>query len=314
MTDPLFDRYREALRAGHVAGLRGRLEDAATSYQEAARLAPDRAVPRAALGAIELRLGQPELALASFDEALALSPADDAALLGRAQALVVLERPDDAAATFDSLADGRRAAGKHADSGDAFRRAMEIRPTAARRERYQELVDELRQQVGDAEAERALARALRFLETVPGPGEPPVEPAAPEAFETVDAPSAPPAPEVEVDGDVLLSAADEAEARGDGPGVVAAAIGAARAFRAAGHPVAALDACDRGLASRPDDVGLHLLIAELRLERGALGPAGDTYRKLLLLLDIDGDAANRERVLAAARQAFPNDPGFAPVA
>jgi hypothetical protein len=31
-------------------------------------------------------------------------------------------------------------------------------------------------------------------------------------------------------------------------------------------------------------------------------------------LDIDGDAANRERVLAAARQAFPNDPGFAPVA
>ena len=56
MTDPLFDRYREALRAGHVAGLRGRLEDAATSYQEAARLAPDRAVPRAALGAICLEL------------------------------------------------------------------------------------------------------------------------------------------------------------------------------------------------------------------------------------------------------------------
>jgi tetratricopeptide (TPR) repeat protein len=226
----------------------------------------------------------------------------------------VLERPDDAAATFDSLADARRVAGKNADAGDAFRRAMEIRPTAARRERYQELVNELRQQVGDAEAERALARALRFLETVSGPDEPPVESAAPEAFEAVDAPSASPAPDVEVDGDVLLGVADEAEARGDAPGVVAAAIGAARAFRAAGHAVAALDACDRGLASRPDDVGLHLLIAELRLERGAPGPAGDTYRKLLRLLDIDGDAATRERVLGAARQAFPYDPGFAPVA
>ncbi len=314
MTDPLFDRYREALRTGHVAGLRGRLEDAAASYQEAARLAPDRAVPRAALGAIELRLGQPELALASFDAALTLSPVDDAALLGRAQALVVLERPDDAAGTFDSLADARRAAGKHADAGDAFRRAMEIQPTTARHARYQELVDELRQQVGDAEAERALARALRFLETAPGSDEPPVEPAPPNAFEVVEAPPASPAPEVERDGDVLLGAADEAEARGDGPSVVAAAIGAARAFRAAGHAAAALDACDRGLASRPDDVGLHLLIAELRLERGALGPAADTYRKLLRLADIDGDAATRERVFAAARRAFPDDPGFAPAA
>ena len=75
-----------------------------------------------------------------------------------------------------------------------------------------------------------------------------------------------------------------------------------------------LDACDRGLAARPDDVDLHLLIAELRLERGALGPAGDTYRRLLRLVDIDGDAATHERVLAAARQAFPDDPGFAPTA
>jgi Tfp pilus assembly protein PilF len=295
-----------------VAGLRGQLEDAAASYLEAARLAPDRAVPRAALGGVQLRLGRPELALASFDEALALSPADDAGLLGRAQALVVLERPDDAAATFDRLADARRAAGRPADAGDAFRRAIEIQPTAARRERYQALVDELRQQVGDAGVERALARALRFLASAPEPNEPPVASPAAEALEAGAALPAPPRPDVAVDGDVLLVAADEAAARGDGAGVVASVIAAARAFRAAGHAVAALDACDRGLAARPDDVGLHLLIAELRLERGALGPAGDTYRKLLRLADIDGDAVARERVLAAALQAFPNDPGFAP--
>ena len=62
MSDSLFDRYREVLRAGHVAVLRGRLEDAAASYREAALLAADRALPRTALGSVQLRLGQPEQA------------------------------------------------------------------------------------------------------------------------------------------------------------------------------------------------------------------------------------------------------------
>jgi tetratricopeptide (TPR) repeat protein len=315
MSDALFDRYREALRAGHVAVRRGRLEAAAASYREAATLASDRAVPRTALGSVELRLGQPDQALASFDEALALAPADDAALLGRAQALVVLQRPDDAAATFDLLADARRVAGKRSEAGDALRRAMEIQPTAERRERYQGLTEELRQAVGDAEAERALARALRFLEVEsvePVPAETPLDESAShgDAAEP-GAVAAPPAEPVRaVDGDALVLAAEEAAARGDPPGAVAAAMAAARAFRAAGHPVAALDACDRGVESGPDDVDLHLLIAELAFERGALGPAGDTYRNLLRLVEIDGDGAARDRVLAAATAAFPDDPRF----
>lgn len=57
---------------------------------------------------------------------------------------------------------------------------------------------------------------------------------------------------------------------------------------------------------------LHLLIAELALERGAVGPAGDTYRNLLRLVEIDGDEAARDRVLVAARAAFADDPRFAP--
>jgi hypothetical protein len=85
-----------------------------------------------------------------------------------------------------------------------------------------------------------------------------------------------------------------------------------RPFRDANHPVAALDACTRGLGSGPDDVSLHLLIAELALERGAVGPAADTYRNLLRLAEIDGDPATRERVVAAAQVAFPDDPRFAP--
>jgi tetratricopeptide (TPR) repeat protein len=319
MSDSLFDRYREVLRAGHVAVLRGRLEDAAASYREAALLAADRAVPRTALGSVQLRLGQPDQALATFDEALALAPADDAALLGRAQALVVLERPDDAAATFDTLADARRAAGKHADAGDALRRALEIQPTAARRQRYQELADELRQAVGAAEAERALARALRYLETETAQGEPPPaepagspEPASPEPASPEPAVAPVALPDPARQGEALLLASEEAAARGDAPGAVTAAISAAHAFRDANHPVAALDACTRGLDSGPDDVSLHLLIAELALERGAIGPAGDTYRNLLRLAEIDGDPAARERVAAAARAAFPDDPRFAP--
>ena len=313
MSDSLFDRYREVLRAGHVAVLRGRLEDAAASYREAALLAADRAVPRTALGSVQLRLGQPEQALATFDEALALAPADDAALLGRAQALVVLERPDDAATTFDNLADVRRAAGKHADAGDALRRALDIQPTAARRQRYQELADELRQVVGAAEAERALARALRYLETEAAQGEPPpAEPASPEPASPEPAVAPTELPDPARQGEALLLASEEAAARGDAPGAVTAAISAAQAFRAANHPVAALDACTRGLGSGPDDVSLHLLIAELALERGAVGPAADTYRNLLRLAEIDGDPATRERVVAAAQVAFPDDPRFAP--
>ena len=316
MSDPLFDRYREALRAGHVAVLRGRLEDAAASYREASVLASDRAVPRTALGSVELRLGQPDQALASFDEALALVPADDAALLGRAQALVVLDRSDEAAATFDLLATARRAAGKRLDAGDALRRALEIQPTAVRRQRYDELVEELRHAVGDADAERALARALRFLEldsVDATPAQAPLDGRSHgDASESEKVAAPPMAPVRIVDGDAFVLAAEEAAARGDAPGAVAAAMAAARAFRASGHLVAALDACDGGLESGPDDVDLHLLIAELTFERGAVGPAGDTFHNLLRLVEIDGDGAARDRVLAAARTALPDDSRFTP--
>jgi tetratricopeptide (TPR) repeat protein len=310
--------------------MRGRLEAAAAWYREAASLASDRAVPRTALGSVELRLGQPVQALDSFDAALAVAPADDAALMGRAQALVVLQRPDEASATFDLLADAREAAAKHPEACDALRRALEIEPTPARRERYRALTEELRRRVGDAEAERALALAPGHLEDAADAPAPAVTAAADGA--AAETPAESPArvrdgdPDVTdpgslaprndalalvADGNALVHAAEEAAARGDAQGAVAAAMAAARSFRTAGHPVAALDACVGGLSSGPGDVDLHLLIAELAFERGAAGSAGDTYRGLLHLVEIEGDAAARARIVAAARQAFPDDPGFA---
>ena len=144
MSDPLFDRYREALRAGHVAVLRGRLEDARRPIERPPRsraIAPcpaPRSAPWSCGSACRSRRWP------SFDTALALAPADDSALVGRAQALVVLQRPDEAAATYDLLADARWAAGKRPDAGDALRRALEIQPTPVRRQRYRDLADELR--------------------------------------------------------------------------------------------------------------------------------------------------------------------------
>lgn len=139
MTETLFERYKEALRAGHVAVLQGRLEDAAASYRAAIAVAGDRAVPRTALGGVLLRLGEPAAALESYDAALELLPEDDAAILGRAQALVVLRRTAEAAATYDRLVAVRQAAGRDADAGEASRRALAIEPTDERRQRHDAL-------------------------------------------------------------------------------------------------------------------------------------------------------------------------------
>ena len=44
MSDPIFERYKEALKAGHVAVLRGRLEEALGHYETATQIADDRAL------------------------------------------------------------------------------------------------------------------------------------------------------------------------------------------------------------------------------------------------------------------------------
>ena len=46
----LYERYKDALRRGHVASLRGRLEEAIEAYSEAAAIAPERATPHTSAG------------------------------------------------------------------------------------------------------------------------------------------------------------------------------------------------------------------------------------------------------------------------
>lgn len=305
MNETLLERYRAALRAGHVAVLRGRLEEAADAYREAVELGPDRAVPRAALGGVCLRLGDPVAALEAYDAALERAPDDDAAILGRAQALVVLRRPAEAAVTYDRLADVRAAGGRPGEACDALRRALEIEPTRGRRRRYMDLARELRLSAGDAEAERALGRVLGLLEEPPpqpeeaGPTGAPAPATMPEPGLTER-----PAPLPPPDGEALAARGEEAEDRGDVQAALEVAMAAARAHRAAGHAVAAIDACLRVQPLAPGDRELHLLLAELQADRGWTAVAAEKLRHLARLAELDGDPEAAARILGTGRLAL----------
>jgi len=265
----------------------GRLEEAADAYRQAIELGPDRAVPRVSLGGVCLRLGEPAAALEAYEAALECSPDDDAAILGLAQALVVLRRPAEAALAYDRLAGVRAVAARPGEACDALRRALEIEPTEVRRGRYRELAGELRLAAGDAEAERALGLAGGLVEEpTTGTGE-------------AAGPPAPPPP----DGETLAAQAQAAEDRADVGAALEAAMAAARAYRAAGHAVAAIDTLLRAQALVPGDRELHLLLAELQADRGWTAVAAEKLRHLARLAELDGDPEAAARILGTGRPA-----------
>lgn len=90
MSDPLFERYKEALKQGHMAVLRGRLKEALSRYEEAARLADHRALPHLSMGSVNLQLGRHRDALDAYYRAVARDPDEMAALRGLASALAAL--------------------------------------------------------------------------------------------------------------------------------------------------------------------------------------------------------------------------------
>jgi tetratricopeptide (TPR) repeat protein len=298
MSETVVDRYRAALEAGHRALRRGRLEEAASAYREAIELGPDRAVPRRSLGGVCLRLGEPVAALTAYDGALELAPDDEEATLGRAQALIVLRRPAEAALAYDRLAELRASAAHPGEACDALRRALEIEPTEERRRRYVELVAELRADAGEAEAAEALARAGSLLDEAPAPPPGADGAAPPEA-------TAPPPP----DGETLAVRADKAADQADVTAALEAAMAAARTYRSAGHPVAAIDVLLRAQPLAPDDRALHLLLAELQADRGWTAVAAEKLRHLARLAELDGDPEAAARILGTGR---PDDPGTAP--
>ena len=164
MTEALYERYKDALRRGHVAALRGRFEQALAAYIDAAEIATERPLPWASIGSVRLRMGDAAEALAAYDAALARASRDEAALLGRAEALTRLNRRALAADALDLAADIQQQAGRQPEALDTARRALELAESKARRRYVAALARELRGASDlDQDAEQALARALQIL-------------------------------------------------------------------------------------------------------------------------------------------------------
>lgn len=192
MPDDLYELYKDALRTGHVAMLRGRLAGAEAAYLEAARVAPSRPLPHIALGGVLLRLGRFDEAAERYATALSLAPRDEAALAGSAEALTHLGRVADAAAALDVVADIQAATDRLPEATETITHALELEETPARLHRHRTFLRELELSAGDHEAEQALARALRireYADATGGPAPTHAEPAAAGEAEAEGAPS-----------------------------------------------------------------------------------------------------------------------------
>ena len=120
MSDPVSTRYKDALRRGHVAVVKGRPREAIGHYEEAGELVPERPLPFVSMGDVYLQMRQPREAREAFDKALERAPSDLDAMRGKAAAL-------------DAAGEGVEAGAlrSRADELDAMARAGERRHGAS---------------------------------------------------------------------------------------------------------------------------------------------------------------------------------------
>jgi tetratricopeptide (TPR) repeat protein len=299
VSDALYERYKEALRRGHVASLRERHDAALAAYVEAATIAPERALPHVSIGETYARLDRPADALVAYDAALERAPGDEAALLGRADALAALGQPAESAESLDIVSAAQEAAGRLGPALDNARRALELAESRTRRRTVEGLVERLRAAPGadpDGETGAALARAVALLESSAVAG------GLDEATEVEALPG---------DPATLAAEADAAIAAGDAAAAATRLLEAARLHAAADEPIAALDACYAALAVAPDDAEVHLSLVDLYLDRGWTALAADKLALLARLAELSDDPATLERARALAKMRLPDDPRLA---
>jgi tetratricopeptide (TPR) repeat protein len=295
VTQNLYEQYKEALRRGHVAALHGRLEAAASAYEAAAAIAPDRALPYTSLGGLLLRLGRPDGAEAAYAAALQRAPGDEAALRGRATLRSELGQHLAAARDFEALADTLEQSGRLPEACDAARRALELAESRARRRTLERLAAQLGTSSDDAAAAEALRLALQVLGSAGSPGAAPE--AAPATGESVaEAPVESSMRAVSLaDAEALLDLGDVAAAR-------SALLALAQADRAAGRLDAALDACLLLIAVDPSDPALQLEIAAIQVARGWSAVAAEKLRLLGRLTAFEGDTESSAAIAAFATE------------
>jgi tetratricopeptide (TPR) repeat protein len=287
-----FERYKAALKAGHIALLRERLGEALDHYGRAAEIAPERPLPHASRGRVLLRLGRVEEALQAYARALGRAPRDEGSLAGRAEALLVSDRQREAAEVLERLAEVQVETERLPEGLATMRRALELHATKRRRKRVEQLVAE----VPGATAGPAPTPA-------PEP-EAAAEPAAELAAEAE--PSALPAhaePAAEAEPSALPAHAEPAElearaelslAYGRRAEAVEGYLAAARAYAAVGAPDAALEACGAALALAPSASSVHLALVRQYLDRGWRDVAAHKVALLGTLADLDPSALSPE--------------------
>ena len=310
MSEALYERYKDALRRGHVAAMHARWDAALAAYVEAATIAPERALPHASIGSVYLRSLRPREALGAFDAALARSPRDEASLAGRAAALEALHRPADAAAVLDDLAAVQEADGRLADACDTARRALALAESRPRRRTVETIVARLREAEAGGPRSEALARALQLLEAsaVADRSADEGEAGAGAPGEPVLPPTQGPAPAPSLTELLELAARAEAAAgAGDAGTARALFLEVADGHARGGRPDAALEACDSALAVGPADPGPHLALSGLYLDRGWRSLANDKLGLLDRLAELAGDEATRGEIRALLDRMVPPD-------
>jgi len=328
MSDLVVDRYKDALKAGHVAVLRGRPEDALAHYQAAVDAAPDRPLPYSSLGGVLAGLGRFEEARAAYARALGLGSREEGTLIGLAEALLALERGSDAAAALDRLAELQAATARLPEGLQTLERADALAPDRRRSKR----MAEFRAAIEGAPLRVAThARAPR--PAAPRPDKAPRRPRAlgPKALAAIvagnlrgrsgrspgraTAPGAATARPENVDGraegEALCLQAEAAAGEGRTDDALKTFADAAAAYLAAGHEVAAIDACQRGLGLGPMEPALHLQLARVYLELGWTQRAVSKLVLLDRLLQMDGDRLWRAELAGLAAERLPDEPALA---
>ena len=138
MTDAVSSQYKEALRRGHTAVVKGRPREAVEHYQEAGRLAGQRPLPFTSMGSVYLEMRKPQEALRAYDEALRRAPNDVDAMRGRARALAADGKRKEAQAQAqraDELDNMQRAGEREAAAVDARAQGLETHVSEGSRAR-----------------------------------------------------------------------------------------------------------------------------------------------------------------------------------
>ena len=332
MPDPILERYKEELRAGHVAAMKGQLEAALGHYRHAAELAEGRAMPQTSMGQVLLRMGRTDEALAAFSKALGRAPHDEAAITGRIEALIAAGRGPEAAEMLERLAEVQAASDREPEALASLERALSLTVTRRREKRAAELATRLGvtrasgSGRGGPPRSRHPPRSRRGRAASPPRGADPGPPAEPTPFDEsqvaairatpAPTPGGPPDLLAAPDPEAFFDEAEQAREAGQTREALALYVLASDAYARAGAREAALEVCQRALAISPEAPSVHLALVRLYLGRGwreraiekltlldhllALGPASGARRQIATLAAAHANGDPRMLALASS--------------